>query len=46
MDIEVRLRGAGCNHVLEQTTLARPLPHSGEYERCTAAKRGVGRSDD
>lgn len=46
MDIEVRLGGAGCNHVLEQTTLAHPLPHSGEYESCTAAKRGVGTSGD
>jgi hypothetical protein len=46
MDIEVCLRGAGCNHVLEQTALALPLPHSGEYERCTAAKRDVGRSGD
>ena len=46
MDIDVRLRGAGCNHVLEQTTLARSLPHSGEYERCTIAKIGIERSVD
>jgi hypothetical protein len=34
-DFEVRLRGPGCNHVLEQTILGRPLPHSGGNERCT-----------
>jgi ligand-binding SRPBCC domain-containing protein len=45
-DIEVRLRGAGCNHALEQTTPASPLPHSGENERCTIAKIGIERSVD
>jgi hypothetical protein len=34
-DIEVRLRGAGCNNVLKQTTPAHPLSHSGGNERCT-----------
>ena len=46
MDIEVRLRGAGCNHVLEQTSPARLLPYSEEFERCTTAKRRVGGSGD
>jgi hypothetical protein len=34
-DIGVCFRGAGCNHVLEQTTPAHPMPHSGGNERCT-----------